>query len=77
MPAQSLTTGNIIELIVLVCGIASMWGSIMARIAALEKKQDKHNNIYDRLTSVEESTKSAHKRIDELHEEIRDISHKR
>ncbi len=30
----------------------------------LESKQDKHNNLIERMVVVEESTKSAHKRID-------------
>ncbi|MEI8127973.1 MAG: hypothetical protein WCG95_00015 [bacterium] len=30
----------------------------------LEKKQDKHNNLIERMVKVEESTKSAHHRLD-------------
>lgn len=30
----------------------------------LEKKQDKHNNLIERMAKVEESSKSAHHRID-------------
>jgi hypothetical protein len=30
----------------------------------LETKQDKHNNLIERMVKVEESTKSAHRRID-------------
>lgn len=40
------------------------------RIAQLEAKVDKHNCFDTRITKVEESTKQAHKRIDELREEI-------
>jgi hypothetical protein len=36
------------------------------RIAALEKKQDRHNGLIERMAVVEESTKSAHHRIDEI-----------
>ncbi len=32
----------------------------------LEKKQDKHNNLIERMAIVEQSTKSAHKRLDEI-----------
>lgn len=32
----------------------------------LEKKQDKHNNLIERMVKVEESTKSAHHRLDEI-----------
>lgn len=34
------------------------------RLAQLEKKVEKHNNLVERMTKVEDSVKSAHKRID-------------
>lgn len=37
---------------------------IEQQIKRLEEKQDKHNNLIERMVKVEESTKSAHKRID-------------
>ncbi|HMM30338.1 MAG TPA: hypothetical protein PKB13_01035 [Clostridia bacterium] len=40
------------------------------RIEQLEVKVNKHNNLVERMMAVEESTKSAHKRIDEIKEEI-------
>ncbi|MDR3345191.1 MAG: hypothetical protein LBT21_06350 [Oscillospiraceae bacterium] len=39
---------------------------IRADITRLEIKQDRHNNAIERLTRAEESTKSAHKRIDKI-----------
>jgi hypothetical protein len=36
------------------------------RIEQLEKKVDKHNCLIERMTVVEQSTKSAHNRIDEM-----------
>lgn len=36
------------------------------RIEQLEKKVEKHNNLSERLIVVEQSTKSAHHRIDEI-----------
>jgi hypothetical protein len=36
------------------------------RMEQLEKKVDKHNHLVERMVAVEESTKSAHHRIDEL-----------
>ena len=39
---------------------------IVYRINELEKKQDKHNQLIERMTVVEQSTKSAHHRIDNL-----------
>lgn len=40
------------------------------RIEQLEKKVEKHNNLVERMTAVEQSDKSAHKRIDELRNEL-------
>ena len=41
------------------------------RISLLEKEVEKHNDLVERMTAVEQSTKSAHKRIDELNEEVK------
>lgn len=40
------------------------------RIRKLEEKVNKHNNLIERMYKVEDSTKSAHHRIDELREEL-------
>lgn len=40
------------------------------RIQKLEEKVNKHNNLIERMYKVEDSTKSAHHRIDELREEL-------
>ena len=40
------------------------------RISQLEEKVNKHNNLVERVTAVEQSVKSAHKRIDERHEKL-------
>lgn len=39
-------------------------------IQRLEQKQDKHNGIYDKTIANEQSSKSAHKRLDEIKEMI-------
>jgi len=39
------------------------------RIEQLEKKVEKHNHLVERMTAVEYSAKSAHKRIDEIKED--------
>ncbi|MBQ8784289.1 MAG: hypothetical protein IJZ57_11025 [Clostridia bacterium] len=36
------------------------------RISQLEKKVEKHNNLVERMIKVEDSTKSAHHRIDDI-----------
>ena len=40
------------------------------RIEQLEKKVDRHNGLIERMVAVENSLKSAHKRIDELRGEM-------
>lgn len=37
---------------------------IMYRLDELEEKQDKHNGLMERMVIVEQSTKSAHHRLD-------------
>lgn len=39
--------------------------TIKEDINRLEKKQEKHNNLIERMVRVEDSTKSAHKRLDD------------
>lgn len=36
-------------------------------LTTLSQRVDKHNNLVERMALVEASTKSAHKRIDEMH----------
>ena len=43
------------------------------RLQRLEERVNKHNNLIERMYKVEDSTKSAHHRIDELREEMRDV----
>lgn len=41
------------------------------RIGKLEEKVNKHNNLIERMVVVEQSTKSAHHRIDEMEERMK------
>lgn len=50
--------------------IAYRIGVFEEKLETLEKKQDKHNSIIERVYHLEDSTKSAHHRIDEMKEEI-------
>ena len=45
--------------------------TIAKEIQKLEIKQDKHNNFVGRMIVVEQSTASAHKRLDELKDDIK------
>jgi len=49
-----------------IIGLSMTAGSVLWRIKELEKKVDKHNNLVERMVVVEQSTKSAHHRLDEL-----------
>lgn len=42
------------------------------RIEQLEKKVEKHNNLAERMIKVEQSTSSAHHRLDRLDEVVRE-----
>ena len=59
-----------IQMIVYALSLGSAGGVILTRLNYLEKKMDKHNNLIERMTKVEESTKSAHHRVDEIIERI-------
>lgn len=65
------------EIIVAICSlIGTLVGSLAGimtanklttyRIEQLEEKVKKHNNLIERMAIVEQSTRSAHHRIDEL-----------
>lgn len=49
--------------------IAYKIGKFEEKLTTIEKKQDKHNNLIERMTRVEDSLKSAHHRIDEIKEQ--------
>ena len=68
------------EVVVAICSlIGTLVGSLAGimtanrlttyRIEQLEEKVKKHNNLVERMVVVEQSTKSAHHRLDELIEE--------
>ena len=65
------------EIVVAICSlIGTLVGSLAGilttnklttyRIEQLEDKVKKHNNLIERMVAVEQSTKSAHHRIDEI-----------
>lgn len=44
--------------------VAFKLGKFEEKLNGLEKKQEKHNNLVERMVRVEDSVKSAHKRLD-------------
>ena len=74
---MNLSPEFILSLIVQLLTIGIFVGSLKAtvksierRIETLEEKQDKHNGWVERVIVVEQSTKSAHRRIDGLENKI-------
>lgn len=61
-----------IQMLVYAVSLGSFSGIVLTKISYLEKKMDKHNQLQDRMVVVEQSTKSAHRRLDELREEIKE-----
>ena len=60
-----------VQIVVYAVSLGSFGGVVLTRLSYLEKKMDKHNNLIERMSIVEQSTKSAHLRIDELREVIK------
>lgn len=58
--------GILITVVLQALYIAFKIGRFEEKLVALEKKQDKHNNLIERMVRVEDSVKSAHKRLDDI-----------
>lgn len=60
-----------VQLLVYALSMGSFAGTILTRIKYLEKKMDKHNGLIERMVAVEQSAKSAHRRMDRIsHKQI-------
>lgn len=57
--------GILITVVTQALYIAFKIGKFEEKLISLEKKQDKHNSLIERMVHVEDSVKSAHKRIDD------------
>lgn len=58
--------GILLTVVIQALYIAYKIGRFEQKLETLDKKQDKHNNLVERMVRVEDSTKSAHKRIDDI-----------
>ena len=65
MLLENISTDVIIYLV----SLAASWGGVMARIKALEKKIELHNNAMLRLAATEQRSKTNEKRITTLEQE--------
>lgn len=63
---DAMSTEFWVQIVVYAISLGSFGGVVLTRLSYLEKKMDKHNSLVERMTCVEQSTKSAHHRIDEL-----------
>lgn len=63
---MALIVINVLSAGIFLGGLAMSIKFIEAQIKRLEDKQDKHNNLIERMAKVEASASSAHHRIDEL-----------
>ncbi|MBR1775932.1 hypothetical protein IJ750_02520 [bacterium] len=57
---------NVLSAGIFIGGLSMSIKFIEKQIKRLEDKQDKHNNLIERMVKVEESTRSAHKRLDSI-----------
>ena len=61
-----MTTEFWVQIIVYAVTTGVFAGTTLTKIAYLERKMDKHNELVERMVKVEQSAKSAHLRIDAL-----------
>ena len=54
------------DIVVYLISLAAVWGSLLWRVSALEKKQDKHNQLMERTFQLEG-------RMNEAEHDIRDL----
>ena len=57
--------GILLTVVIQALYIAYKIGKFEEKLENIEQKQDKHNNLIERMIRVEDSVKSAHKRLDE------------
>lgn len=58
--------GILITVVIQALYIAFKIGKFEEKLNAIEKKQDRHNNLVERMVRVEDKAASAHKRIDDI-----------
>ena len=55
-----------LTILIYVLSLGTVFGSFRTKLQYLEKKMDKYNNIQERMILVEQCSKSAHHRLDEI-----------
>ena len=59
-----------VQILIYAVSFGVVYGQITTRIKYLEQKVDKHNDVVERMAMAERDIKSAHRRIDEMREEL-------
>lgn len=59
-----MSEGTILQIAVYIISAIMTASTVIWRIKELEKKVEKHNGLVERMVVVEQSTKSAHHRLD-------------
>lgn len=62
--------GILITVVIQALYIAYKMGRFEEKLNALSAKQDKHNNLIERMVHVEDSVKAAHHRINDIEEKV-------
>jgi len=74
---MNLDTGNVITIVVYLVSFTALFSRVVTsikyideKIDRLEKKQDKHNSVIERMVVVEQGLKSVFHRIDSVEEKL-------
>ena len=60
----------ILQILIYIVSFVFAGGVIVTKLKYIEKKQDKHNELIERMYIVESSANVAHARIDEIKKQI-------
>jgi len=63
---MDLTQEFWIQIIINLTTLAFFAGIVWTKLNYIEEKQDKHNDLIERMYHVEESARAAHNRLDEM-----------
>ena len=58
--------GILITVVIQALYIAFKIGRFEEKLNSIEKKQEKHNNLIERMVRVEDSVEAVHKRLDDI-----------
>lgn len=61
-----------VQILIYALSFGVVYGSFKTKLDYLEKKMDKHNQLQDRMVVVEQSVKSAHRRLDDLKQDVKE-----